>query len=115
MSDVQYFPARELTEFGALLFRGAGLRPADAMVVSEDLVRANLRGVDSHGVSRIPMYLERLRAGLVTAQPNIKVERVAGAVSLLDGDNGMGFLVAHRATDEAIALASNAGNRTRRS
>jgi L-2-hydroxycarboxylate dehydrogenase (NAD+) len=108
-SRVQYFHTFDLTELGGALFRSAGLRPADAGIVANDLVRANLRGVDSHGVARIPMYLERLRKRLITPQPELSVVHVAGAVSLVDGDNGMGFLVAHRAMDEAIRLAGNTG------
>jgi L-2-hydroxycarboxylate dehydrogenase (NAD+) len=98
-----------LTQLSAALFRSAGLRPVDSEIVANDLVRTNLRGVDSHGVSRIPMYIERLNRRLVTSQPNMSFTHVAGAVSLLDGDNGMGFLVSHRAMDEAIRLASHSG------
>ncbi len=109
MSGTRFFKPDEISALSAALFEAAGLRDADARVVAEDLVRANLRGIDSHGVSRIPMYLDRLRRGLVTARPDIRVEQVAGAVSLVDGDNGMGFLASHRATEEAIALAAKSG------
>ncbi len=109
MSGTQFFAPGGMADLGAALFEAAGLRAADARVVADDLVRANLRGIDSHGVSRIPMYLERLRRGLVTARPDIRVEQVAGAVSLVDGNNGMGFLASHRAMDEAVALASKTG------
>ncbi|GAA4702678.1 Ldh family oxidoreductase [Brevibacillus fulvus] len=101
--------AEELRRIAAKLFEGGGLRPEDAAVIACDLVEANLRGLDSHGVSRIPMYLERIRRGVVNPQPNISVHQVSAAVSLVDGDDGMGFLVAHRAMDEAIALAAESG------
>jgi L-2-hydroxycarboxylate dehydrogenase (NAD+) len=109
MSEILYFRAEQLEQLAAALFRSVGLRPEDAVVVGTDLVSANLRGVDSHGVSRIPMYLERLRRGLVNPQPHITISRRAGAVSLIDGDNGMGFLASHAAMDEAIKLAANSG------
>ena len=109
MDGNRFFRPGDLSDLGAALFETAGLRGDDARVVADDLVRANLRGIDSHGVSRIPMYLERLRRGLVTAKPEIKVEQVAGAVSLVDGDGGMGFLASHRAMDEAISLAARSG------
>ena len=109
MGGTRYFRPLELSDMASGLFAAAGLRSEDARVVGDDLVRANLRGIDSHGVSRIPMYLERLRRGLVTARPDIRVEQVAGAVSLVDGDNGMGFLASHRAMDEAVSLAARSG------
>ncbi|HLI30070.1 MAG TPA: Ldh family oxidoreductase [Terriglobia bacterium] len=110
MTEVKgfYSPA-ELTAFTRALFEHAGLNHKDAAIVAEGLIKANLRGIDSHGVSRIPMYLERLRRGVVNAKPNLSATRVADAAALVDGDNGMGFLAGRCAMDEAIALASNAG------
>ncbi|WP_248930742.1 Ldh family oxidoreductase [Paenibacillus hamazuiensis] len=99
----------KLTEFAARLFIGGGLRDEDARTIAEDLVKANLRGLDSHGVSRIPMYLERIRRGVVHSRPHITVKNITPAVSLVDGDDGMGFLAGHRAMDEAIRLAAQSG------
>jgi LDH2 family malate/lactate/ureidoglycolate dehydrogenase len=82
---------------------------AHAATIGADLVKANLRGIDSHGVSRIPMYIERLRAGLVNPRPEIRVTEVAGAVSSVDADNAMGFVPSHMAMDEACRLAGKAG------
>lgn len=101
--------ARDLARFAAELFKRGGLSDEDARVVAEDLVEANLRGVDSHGVSRIPAYLERIRRGLLNPRPQIKVKRITPAASLVDGDDGMGFLAAHRAMDEAVELAKTSG------
>lgn len=103
------FRAEPLRRFGEAVLAAAGLGAADAAVIAADLVRANLRGLDSHGVARLPMYLERLKRGLVNPRPSIRVEPVAGAVALVDADNGMGFLAAHRAMDEAMRLAEAAG------
>lgn len=109
MSNSLYFGVAELETFATQIFINAGLRPEDADIIARDLVKANLRGIDSHGVSRIPMYVERLRRGVVNPRPNITVRKVASAVAHLDGDNGMGFLASHRAMDEAIALARDCG------
>jgi LDH2 family malate/lactate/ureidoglycolate dehydrogenase len=104
-----YFNPEHLTAFTAELFLKAGLAEADAAIVAEGLVKADLRGVGSHGVSRIPMYLERLRRGVVNPKPRITVTSVAGAVALLDGDDGMGFIAGRRGMEEAIRLASESG------
>jgi LDH2 family malate/lactate/ureidoglycolate dehydrogenase len=86
-----------------------GLLPADARLVAETLVLSNLRGVDSHGVVRLPHYATRLRNGTVKARPNITVARTGAATAMVEGDQGMGQLVALRAMDEAIALARESG------
>ncbi|MET4691129.1 Ldh family oxidoreductase [Sinorhizobium fredii] len=109
MSKVKYFSSDELTAFATTIFASTGMSDADAATIAGDLVKANLRGIDSHGVSRIPMYIERLQRGLVNPKPDVTVMKVAGAVSLVDGDNGMGFIASHRATEEAIELAKANG------
>ncbi|WP_077965531.1 Ldh family oxidoreductase [Ensifer adhaerens] len=109
MSKVTYFSVDELTAFATKIFAGTGMSEPDAATIARDLVKANLRGIDSHGVSRIPMYVERLQRGLVNPKPIIGVQKVAGAVSLVDGDNGMGFLASHKATEEAVELARTNG------
>ena len=56
-------PARELLEFASALFTAGKVPPAEAQLVSESLVDANLRGHESHGVIRIPDYLDQLTSG----------------------------------------------------
>lgn len=91
------------------LMKTGGLRDEDARTVARDLVAADMRGLYSHGVSRIPMYLKRLDCKCVTPQPEIRVEKVGTAALKVDGDNGMGFLVAHRAVDACMELAEQTG------
>jgi LDH2 family malate/lactate/ureidoglycolate dehydrogenase len=104
-----YVDPAHLAAFAADLFRKAGLPESDAVIVAEGLVKADLRGIASHGVSRIPMYLERLRRGVVNPKPEIKVTRVANAVTVIDGDDGMGFITGRRGMEEAIKLAAESG------
>ena len=103
------FDAQSLRDFARAMFLSAGLREDDAALVAGDLVKANLRGVDSHGVSRIPMYLERLRRGLVNPRPTVHVSKVAGAVAHVDGDNGMGFIASDVAMNAACDIAGEMG------
>jgi L-2-hydroxycarboxylate dehydrogenase (NAD+) len=100
---------KDLIDVATKLFEGEGLSNADANIIAEDLVAANLRGLDSHGISRIPMYLERIRRKVVNPQPNITIKNITPAVSLVNGDDGMGFLAAHKAMDEAVRLAKQSG------
>jgi LDH2 family malate/lactate/ureidoglycolate dehydrogenase len=68
-----------------------------------------LRGVSSHGITRIPVYVKRLRLGLLNARPNIVVTSNSPATAHVDGDNGMGAVVATKAMDIAVHLAQENG------
>jgi len=72
-------------------------------------VWTSLRGTDSHGVARIPVYIERLRAGVINPRPRPSVLRRDGAVALVDGDQGPGQVAAEFATDVSIELAREHG------
>ena len=101
--------AAALQGWDSALLQGAGLGPAAADAVAELLVEANLRGVDSHGTSRLPTYVERLRAGLVNRDPKPSVERRDGALAVVDGDGGPGQVAGLFATELAIELAREHG------
>jgi len=98
-----------LKEFGTRLLKAAGLRESAAQLVSDSLVESNLRGIDSHGLARLPHYLARIRAGSIEARPIISVQQQAPATSTVDGGNGLGQLVMSQATEEAVRLARQAG------
>ncbi|MBN1909623.1 MAG: Ldh family oxidoreductase [Pirellulales bacterium] len=98
-----------LERFSIRLFTAAGLTEADARLVSESLVASNLRGIDSHGVARIPHYLKRLAQGSINCRPSIRAEIRSPSTALVDGDHGLGQLVMQRATEEAIALGRSNG------
>lgn len=91
------------------LLEGAGLVDEAAVVVAQSLVETNLRGVDSHGVLRVPIYVERLRAGLLNHDPEPFVVREDGAVAMVDADGGPGQVAGYFATDLAVALAAQHG------
>ncbi len=97
--------AGALERFAAGAFSRLGLPEEDAAWTARTLVAAELRGVTSHGVIRLPNYVRRLEAGVANPRPRISVVKEAGALALLDGDNGMGQVVSRRAMEEAIARA----------
>jgi LDH2 family malate/lactate/ureidoglycolate dehydrogenase len=95
--------------FAAALLRASGVPQADAEVAARCLVRADLRGVDTHGLIRLPGYLDRIAKGLVDPAPKLVFEAVAPNAARLDGQNGLGFVVASRAVNHGIALAREMG------
>lgn len=101
--------AEALTAFVAKLFVAIGCPDADAQQIAAGLVEADLRGVWSHGVARVPGYLGRYRAGVMNPRPEIKISYDATAAAFVDGDNGSGLVVAPRAMGVAIALAQAHG------
>ena len=109
MTEMLNYRKEQLELLAERLFLTAGLRKEDAAQIAKDLVTADMRGLSSHGVSRIPMYLKRLDEKCVNPVPEIKVEQRGLAVLKVDGDDGMGFLVAHRAMEEGIKLAERTG------
>ena len=110
MTERSYIYTKDQLELLAYrLLKAGGLREDDAKVIAQDLVLADMRGMSSHGISRIPMYLKRIDCKCVNAQPEIKVEKKSAAVLEVNGDDGMGFLVAHKAMEEGIKLAKETG------
>jgi L-2-hydroxycarboxylate dehydrogenase (NAD+) len=101
--------ATQLTAFVTRAFIAAGLPEDDAQAVAGLMVEADLRGSDTHGVIRLPLYVRRLRAGGINAKPNIRVISDRASVALIDGDNGMGHLVMRRAAFLAIEKAKANG------
>lgn len=98
-----------LEAFTRAVFELAGFTPEDAALEAEVLVWANLRGVDSHGVLRIPWYLELLERGEMNPRPRVRVLRETAATALLDADHGPGPVVTVAAMRRAIGLARGAG------
>lgn len=101
--------ARDLSRFITHLFVAAGVAEADAPLVAAPLVDSSLRGIDSHGVARVPHYLRRLAQGSVVPRPTITFESLATSCGIVDGGHGLGQLVMRRAADEAVRLARQTG------
>jgi L-2-hydroxycarboxylate dehydrogenase (NAD+) len=108
-ADEARVPAAQLAEFVARAFVAAGLPQDDAYAVAGLMVEADLRGSDTHGVIRLPLYVRRLRAGGINTKPNIRLVSDRASVALIDGDNGLGHLVMRRATALAIEKAKATG------
>jgi LDH2 family malate/lactate/ureidoglycolate dehydrogenase len=104
-----YVDAEAAEAFGRRLLVAHDLSEEDAATVARCLVRADLRGVDTHGLQTLPHYLERVRRGLINPRPNLKVERVTPMAGSLDGQDAFGFVVATKAMAEAIDMAGEFG------
>ncbi|HYA05270.1 MAG TPA: Ldh family oxidoreductase [Xanthobacteraceae bacterium] len=108
-ADHSRIPAPQLAAFVARAFSAAGLPAEDAQILAGLMVDADLRGSDTHGVIRLPLYVRRIRAGGINRRPNIRIVGERPSAALIDGDNGMGHLVMRRAAEVAIAKAKATG------
>ena len=108
MADV-IIGADTLRAFTQEIFARVGVLPADAAIQADVLVWANLRGVDSHGVLRIPWYVELLESGLMKARPNVQVVVETAATLLVEADFAPGPVVTTRVMEQVIGKAREAG------
>jgi uncharacterized oxidoreductase len=98
-----------LTRIATDIFAAAGCRPEEARRVADGLVDANLTGHDSHGVARVPRYVDWLQSGQVEAGQSITVLSEAGALAVLDGNYGFGATVGRQAVEFGISRALEGG------
>jgi len=103
--------AGRLTDFAAEALQKMGVPEEDARITARMLVAADLRGVDSHGIAHLaPFYITRIKNGLINVKPQIKVFSHAPSTVIMDGDEGLGFVVGYRAMVEAIHRAETTGS-----
>src|SRR3954470_13167836 len=107
--DRVYVAADAADAFARRVLAAHGVPDADAGVVANCLVSADLRGVDTHGLCRLPIYLERVRAGVINPKPSLNLKKATPVAASLDGENGFGFVIGMRAMTEAIAMAREFG------
>ena len=109
MADVTRVSTERLRRFIEQVFAAAGAPAADAATVAEVLVEADLRGVESHGSTRVAGYLSMIRLGLLNPKPDVRVLRDSPTTAMLEGDRAFGIVVAKRAMQLAIDKARGAG------
>src|SRR5256885_6113002 len=108
-ADRVYVAPADADAFVRALLIAHGVPEHDAATIAACLIRAALRGVDTHGIARLPGYLDRVRRGLINARPELKPRRVTPVAAELDGQNGFGFVIGMRAMEEAMAMAREFG------
>ncbi len=101
--------AFELERFVRETLAAAGASLRSAELTSSSLVAANLRGVDSHGVGLLPVYIEQLQSGDMDGTATGRVVSESGACLLFDAENGMGQVAAAQCCDHSVRLARQFG------
>lgn len=108
-ADTRIVSEQDLNAFGAAILVKVGVPENEAREIIDNLIQADLRDVESHGVVRLPIYVQRLAAGATNPRPAIRIVRETLTSAVVDGDNGMGQLVGMRAMQVAIDKALRGG------
>ena len=97
----------DLIAFCIEIFEAVAVPGEQADAIARNLVEADLRGVESHGVVRLPIYAQRLAVLATNPTPSVRVVRETLTTAVMDGDNGMGQWVAMRAMAKALEKAKD--------
>ena len=91
------------------IFNKYGLNKLHSKICSDALINAELVGAQSHGLSRVKMYCERIKKKLINPQPKIKLKKISNSITHIDGDNSIGFVVADLGIKKVIENAKKTG------
>jgi L-2-hydroxycarboxylate dehydrogenase (NAD+) len=103
------YPIENLQAFALSVFRKIGCPDQQAQLATDVLLAADLRGIDSHGLARLSGYVRLWEANRINATPNIKTIHESPSTAVIDGDGGLGLVVAPKAMEIAIAKAKQCG------
>jgi LDH2 family malate/lactate/ureidoglycolate dehydrogenase len=104
------FTKDQLERFCISVFTKMGCSKADAELATDVLVTSDLRGIDSHGVARLSGYVRLWEAKRINPTPNIKIVHETPSTATIDGDAGLGLVVAPKAMEIATAKAKEVGS-----
>lgn len=105
----EVFSPGSLIGFTQRIAQAVGFSAEHGRILGESLVEAELRGIESHGLIHLRMYLVWTREGLINTRPSVRTVRDAGPTVLLDGDFGLGQILGQAAMDLAISQAAQHG------
>ena len=108
-ADTRIVSEKALGAFGAAVLIKVGVAESEAREIIDNLIQADLRDVESHGVVRLPIYVKRLAVRAINPRPKIRIVRETATSAVVDGDNGMGQLVGLRAMRIAIEKGNQGG------
>ena len=97
MESTYLVPYEKLVELGKKIFMTTGLNSEDAQILCESLVRADMKGIKSHGMVRVPDYMLLLEKGIVDAKAKTEVVKETPVSLVLDAGNAMGSVASHKA------------------
>jgi len=104
-NSTKRIPTSDLTQFTQAVYESTGMPAEDAHLAADTLVQADLWGHQSHGLLRLAWYYARLRSGAMKAKTKTSLIVDSNAIAVLDGNDGVGQVIAKKALEESIARA----------
>jgi len=108
-NTMRRFSFADLKDFCKQAYLKVGVPEDEAEIVADLLARSDLRGVETHGVMRLPIYIQRLQKGYVQAVCKITTVKEKGSTAFCEAHGSMGHVVAHKAMGLAIQKATEHG------
>ncbi|MDA0988958.1 MAG: Ldh family oxidoreductase [Chloroflexi bacterium] len=108
-ADSVVVDARRLEQFVVSVFTTLGLTEANARDAADVLVKSDIYGIESHGIPRLAGYVNRLKSGAMTINPEVVIVHELPSTAMVDGANGLGMIVGKRAMEVAIRKAQATG------
>ena len=104
-----YAAIDDLQAFVERIFLAAALDSDSARQIAEHLLFADIRGMTTDGVARIPALIQQIQAGTIETHPNLSIRTISPSVATIDGGNGFGTLIGSIAMRKAVSLAAENG------
>lgn len=108
-TEIKKIPFDTLKNFCRQAYGKAGVPDEEAEIAADLLARSDLRGVETHGMTRLPIYIQRLQKGYVRARCELTAVREKGPTAFVEAHGSMGHVAAYRCMERAIAKAEEYG------
>ncbi|MEW6666100.1 MAG: Ldh family oxidoreductase [Thermodesulfobacteriota bacterium] len=108
-SGLARFNPEIVKQQAAAIARAVGVPAADAEILADSLVDADIHGISTHGISRLNIYIRRIQKGLTDPRAEIKVDRGRASVLAVDAGNGLGQVQAWKVLERLIPMAKETG------
>ena len=109
MNSRKRYKKSELINFTYNILKKVGLNNSNSKIISDLIIRADERGVWSHGIVRLPVYVNRIEKKAARKNPNFKFKKISNNIFHLSGDNGLGYLAANAGIKKCVSLAKEKG------
>nr|MDO8109755.1 Ldh family oxidoreductase [Candidatus Sigynarchaeota archaeon] len=104
-----YVPVDTIYAYIKDTFKAVGVPEADAKIIADVLIEADLRGIESHGIGRLYYYYQRIKSGQHKTKTEYKIVKEGKTTAVIDGDHGQGHVIAYNAMKLAITKAKEYG------
>ena len=104
-----YLPVDELRRFIKITFKKLDVSEEDAEICADILITSDLRGIESHGIGRLRMYVDRIKSGQIEKKSDFEIIKESPTTAVIDGNHGIGMVIGYHSMSLAIEKAKRYG------